>query len=176
MSTVYPRKTKVFVEEKILVSDTYLSGFGTTEQVGQPGQQFVKVDYDVRAGGFDALADEQDASGECRQAHDIIKYASRQVVFAVGRGRQEVRTLETTEGSFEFCRKNVGSSRLRLLPTSTSTTSCPSRSRCSSSVRACVRCPLPSPCTINRNFMRLWSVNWWPVCLAGGCRRCPYRK
>ena len=102
MSTVYPRKTKVFVEEKILVSDTYLSGFGTTEQVGQPGQQFVKVDYDVRAGGFDALADEQDASGECRQAHDIIKYASRQVVFAVGRGRQEVRTLETTEGSFEF--------------------------------------------------------------------------
>lgn len=90
------------MEEKILVSDTYLSGFGTTEQVGQPGQQFVKVDYDVCAGGFDALADEQDASGECRQAHDIIKYASRQVVFAVGRGRQEVRTLETTEGSFEF--------------------------------------------------------------------------
>ena len=67
------------------MSDTYLSGFGTTEQVGQPGQQFVKVDYDVCAGGFDALADEQDASGECRQAHDIIKYASRQVVFAVGR-------------------------------------------------------------------------------------------
>lgn len=93
------------MEEKILVSDTYLSAFRTTEQVGQPGQQFVKVDHDVRAGGFDALADEQDASGECRQAHDIIKYASCQVIFAVGWGRQEVRTLETTEGSFEFCRK-----------------------------------------------------------------------
>ena len=95
------------------MSDTYLSGFGTTEQVGQSGQQFVKVDHDVRAGGFDASADEQDASGECRQTHDIIKYASRQVVFAVGRGRQEVRTLETTEGSFEFLPENVGSSRLR---------------------------------------------------------------
>ena len=59
------------MEEKILVSDTYLSAFRTTEQVGQPGQQFVKVDHDVRAGGFDALADEQDASGECPSQYEV---------------------------------------------------------------------------------------------------------
>ena len=58
------------------MSDTYLSAFRTTEQVGQPGQQFVKVDHDVRAGGFDALADEQDASGECRQAPSLLRIAA----------------------------------------------------------------------------------------------------
>ena len=39
--------------------------------------------------------------------------------------------------------------------TNTSTTSCPLRNNISSRVIACVKCPLPSPCTINKNFMRL---------------------
>lgn len=77
-------------------------------KVGQPGQQFVKVDHDVGLRLSDAFVDVFDAAHVFRNPVQVVKDTSWNIhPFGTGRG-QEVGTYEFFDGGMDTADEKAG--------------------------------------------------------------------
>ena len=77
------RKLETIVQEQILMAYAHLRHLRTEQQIGQSGEQFIEIDYEVGLRLFYPAADEKNALQVSWYLEDVICHAAREVAALV---------------------------------------------------------------------------------------------